>query len=392
ADAPINDGRIDLLIGCDYLYQLTRTNIKRIPNTSAVAIETVFGWTITGCFGNQASVSDHVRFFNVNTSSISQEIRKFWELDALGIVDEATPKQGAIDPAMFQSTHVKRLKERRYEVSLPWKDNLKPQNNFEIASIRLKSLTKRLSQNEELCYEYHNIIRVYLANGFIEEAEPLLANLYVMPHRCVILTDSSTTKTRIVFDASAHKPGVLSLNDCLHAGPNLNPNLIGVLMNFRTHLIAVTTDVTKAFLQISVDARDREYLRFMWYKEVPIGNASKFPDVVHYRFARVPFGVTSSPFLLAIVLRSVFEKWKNVFPKTVSLLISSTYVDDFLAGASSVAEAKRICYEVRTIFNDAGMSLQKWRSNVPSVLDVGNKADTGDHELYSSNIFKFLGL
>ena len=52
-----------------------------------------------------------------------------------------------------------------------------------------------------------------------------------------------TTKLRVVFDASSHATGCLSLNDCLMKGPNLNPDLLSILLKFRQHKVAFMADI-----------------------------------------------------------------------------------------------------------------------------------------------------
>lgn len=55
--------------------------------------------------------------------------------------------------------------------------------------------------------------------------------MYYLPHRTVITEERLTTKLKVVFDAS-HVFGCQSLNDCL-SGPNLNPDLLIILLKFR---------------------------------------------------------------------------------------------------------------------------------------------------------------
>ena len=85
-----------------------------------------------------------------------------------------------------------------------------------------------------------------------------------MPHQAVIRRDALTTKVRIVYDASAKegRRGV-SLNDCLHVGPPLNPLLMNILFRFRENRVALVGDIEKAFLNIEVDEQDQDYLRFV---------------------------------------------------------------------------------------------------------------------------------
>ena len=70
-------------------------------------------------------------------------------------------------------------------------------------------------------------------------------------------------------------------------GPSLNPLLFDILLRFREKRVALMGDMEKAFLNIEVDKRDRDCLRFLWCKDV------HKPDIkiVVYRFCRVMFGL-----------------------------------------------------------------------------------------------------
>ena len=136
--------------------------------------------------------------------------------------------------------------------------------------------------------------------GIIEPANKNVSpgNCHYSPHHPVIREDKNTSKVRIVFDASAKSDGS-SLNECLCKGPQLTPLAFDILIRFRSFAIALTSDIEKAFLQISINENDHDYLRFFWF-----GDAfSDSPKVVRNRFTRVIFGVTSSPFLLNQTIR-----------------------------------------------------------------------------------------
>ena len=73
-----------------------------------------------------------------------------------------------------------------------------------------------------------------------------------MPHHGVQRPDKSTTKLRVVFDASSKITGN-SLNDVLHVGPNLLTPLFDILIKFRKHKVGLMADIKQAFLQIQID-------------------------------------------------------------------------------------------------------------------------------------------
>ena len=88
------------------------------------------------------------------------------------------------------------------------------------------------------------------------------------------------------------------MNDCLHTGPNFDLKILDILLRFRVYLVVFTADIEKAFL-ISLTPEDREFLRLLWVDD-PL---KEEPEIQVYNFARVTFGISSSPFLLNATVR-----------------------------------------------------------------------------------------
>ena len=126
----------------------------------------------------------------------------------------------------------------------------------------------------------------------IKESE----TVHYLPHHAVVRSDRETTKLRIVYDGSAKPPTRShSLTDCLETGPNCTPQLFDMLRKFRWQRVGVTADIEKAFLMIGIKEIDRDMLRFLWFKEPNDLNS----ELVHYRFARLVFGLRPSPAILS---------------------------------------------------------------------------------------------
>ena len=53
-------------------------------------------------------------------------------------------------------------------------------------------------------------------------------------------------------------------------GHNPLPEIPILLLRFRLYYWAILGDVNQAFLQISLDPRDRDITRFLWYRVVPV--------------------------------------------------------------------------------------------------------------------------
>ena len=123
--------------------------------------------------------------------------------------------------------------------------------NFELSKNRLTSLLKRLHHTPKLLQEYDSIIN--------EQQR----RIQYIPDHAVVRTDKSTTKIRIVYDASAKGKNVTLLNNCLHKGLKFHQNIINILIHFRVHRVAFSTDIEKAFLMVGIDEEDWNILRFL---------------------------------------------------------------------------------------------------------------------------------
>ena len=87
-------------------------------------------------------------------------------------------------------------------------------------------------------------------------------------HHEVLTPEKTTTKLRIVFDASPKtRKKNQSLNKSLHRGPVILEDLCGLLLRFRLHKVALVADVEKAFLQVGLQPDDRDVTRFLWLKD-----------------------------------------------------------------------------------------------------------------------------
>ena len=169
----------------------------------------------------------------------------------------------------------------------------------------------------------------------------------------------------MVFDASAKNKGA-SLNECLYKGPCLNPLLYDVLLRFRVFNIAITGDIEKAYLQISVAPEDRDYLRFLWYDDVYKDN----PEILKFRFTRVIFGATCSQFLLNGTVKTHAEKYDKVDPEFSKKVLRHFYVDDFNSGVNSVNEGVDLYKKMKLRFQEGNFNIRKWRSNNKQLIEI----------------------
>ena len=98
--------------------------------------------------------------------------------------------------------------------------------------------------------------------------------------------------------------------------------------------IGLISDIRQAFLNIGISEEHRDFLRFLYFDDV----FSKDPIIVIFRFLRVVFGLTSSPFLLNGTIKVHMLKYIDVDRDFVEKFLRQLYVDDSANGVNSVEE------------------------------------------------------
>jgi hypothetical protein len=101
---------------------------------------------------------------------------------------------------------------------------------------------------------------------------------------------------------------------------------------------------------------DRDLTRFLWYRLEPNSQGSyDTTDDITYRFTRLPFGLTCSPFLLSATIRTLATMYHATYP-TASALDRNTYMDDIAASASH-DDVITICREVTSLMNTINLAM-----------------------------------
>ncbi|XP_011880226.1 PREDICTED: uncharacterized protein LOC105568821, partial [Vollenhovia emeryi] len=185
---------------------------------------------------------------------------------------------------------------------------------------------------------------------------------YVLPHQAVVRPDSVTTKLRVVFDASAKTTANTSLNDKLIAGPNLQGNLISIILRFRTYEHVVTADIASMFRQILVAEEDRSLQQILW-------RSNPEEPVRRYQLNTVTYGTSCAPYLAIRCLRQLAEDDGGDLPQAAHAIIEDCYMDDVLSGARTVEEAIELQKQLSQLLKRGQFHLRKWRASSSSILE-----------------------
>ena len=156
----------------------------------------------------------------------------------------------------------------RYEIRLPWKQNIQLPKNYFLAKAKQRSLEERLNEDRQLADTYNSFIQNDVVKNYVEETNretsPTCNQLWYLPRHPV--QHKQKKKVPCVTNAeSIYKRH--SLNKALLTGPDLLCSLVGLLLRFRQFAIAVTGgDKEAMFMQIAVRKEDQDALKFLWYK------------------------------------------------------------------------------------------------------------------------------
>ena len=400
ADYPpdtVQDLSVDILLGCDVMWKImTGEIIRGHCEESPVAIGTHFGWVLSGPVENiHGSLQTSVNL--VITSSLrtdtqpvvvdyydsvlhadnimERKIDDLFNLEALGISEIDSVHETFTKDIKFVNGH--------YVVRLPWREHhdILP-DNYELIANRLSSTLKHLRKDPPLLLEYDRVIQEQAQMGIIEEVKPSLINqmqdrVHYLSHHAVVRKEALTTKVRVVMDGSAKvKANAPSLNECLHTGPSLTPNILDILLRFRWFKVALVSDIEKAFHMISVNERDRDALRFLWIDDVYATD----PKLVCYHFSKVVFGLNCSPFLLGATFNYHIQNCNLDDPTLKESLIQSTYVDDVVMGADTVERAHEIYAKSKAFLLKGGFNLHKWRTSDETLQNLIDETEVAKTE------------
>ena len=358
---------VDILIGIDLAdLHYSIQDIRGKPG-EPVARLTPLGWT---CIGGTAYSANgpfntnfnRAYFINKADKDLNQTLQKFWEIDTSGSLTEKETLLSVEDSyALREVSQSLKFEDGRYEVAMPWKPNA-PElpNNYEMAMSRLQSTERGLLKNRDIGKAYNDVI--HLEKGYISKVrEKKDEKSWCLPHFPIIRPDRETTKTRIVFDASAKFNGI-SLNDAICQGPKLQRELVDVLLRFRRFPVALVCDIAEMYLRIGISPADRQFHRFLW-RDL---DQSRRPDV--YQFNSLVFGVNSCPFQAQFVAQEHARQREKDFPKAAETVLESTYMDDSMDSAVNEVECIELYRELSALWQSAGMHARKWLSNSKEVL------------------------
>lgn len=365
ADSTFNEpSAIHVLLGIDVHTRIRLDQSYRL-NENLIAENTLLGYLIRGRVPIQSqNASSRVFMVKSSTEQLSSQIQRFWETEELHHKPILKPEDEQCENNFKSSIHTNA--EGFLTVDLPFKSTDPPiiGPSRYMAVKRFLSLEKKLQSNDSLRKEYHDTINNYLQLNHLRKCSTPSEHAlheYYLPHHAVVKESSSTTKVRVVFDASCKSLDGFSLNDHLLTGPKLQRDIRDILFNWRQYPFSITSDIEKMYRMFKVNPTHYTYQKIVW-------RFNETDPIEDYLLTTVTFGTSCAPFLALRCLQYIADMHEIDCPLASAAIRKEFYVDDFLSGGFSVDEARQKQSEVRELLRRYKLTLRKWSSNNASTL------------------------
>lgn len=296
-----------------------------------------------------------------------KNLDRFWDIDTLGIAEDSqtsnlTREEDEAQTLQNSVTFYDKANKTWY-TSLLWKTNPPNLGNNKRKALAILNQVENGALKRGSVAAVNQAFQDMIDGGFAEEVteETEPQNVHYLPGHAVYREDHDTTKTRIVLNGASVTQSGKSINDCLHQGRCLLPEINHVLIRWRMYLIAFILDISKMFLRIKIQ-HGKDYLRFFWrYCE------KSLPPRI-FRMISVTFGMVSSPFQAIDVVLKHADMLQDVLPLASTEVRRQIYMDDVPGGDNELEQAKKKIEELWKFFLEANMMPHKFASNNADIL------------------------
>ncbi|XP_053686902.1 uncharacterized protein LOC128736443 [Sabethes cyaneus] len=320
---------VDLLIGAELFYSLLESDKVQLCDGFPTLQRTALGYVVAGKLLEPATTPSIC--IVSSTKGLETILQRFWETESIDDGKKMTPTEQACEDH-FKDT-VSRAEDGRYIVRLPVREELLALlgDSLAVAQRRFFAIERKFRINSDYKREYITFMEEYHDLGHMELSPRVENSQFVLPHHAIHRPESSTTKTRVVFDATCKGSSQLSLNDILLVGPIVQPPLLATVLNFRAPRFVFIADIEKMFRQVWVHPADRKLQQILWRSDTS-------QPILRYQLKTITYGTSSAPYLATRVLNQLAEDEGNRFPLGAAVVREGFYVDDVLTGDDDLQE------------------------------------------------------
>lgn len=348
---------IDVLLGADVYANIILDGILKGQQHSPIAQQTQLGWILCG---KLKTLNCHLTLLDFT------DLSKYWENEDITPGAEDIVKNDECERYYRETT--KRGSDGKYIVKMPMIKNYEKAigDSKSMAIGQFLQLEKKLAKNKQLSLMYRNFIAEYLGLQHMKPASQITSssnqNECYLPHHGVLRDHSTTTKLRVVFNASQKTSSGKSLNSLMEKGPNLQKDIQALILKWRTYKYAFTADVEKMYRCIWINEGQQQLQKIIWR------NSQREP-LQEYALCTVTYGTKSAPWLAMRTLQQLATDDGHLYPDAAKVLLEEFYVDDLTGGHNCLETAKKLQTDLIQLLARGGMNLRKWSSNCPKLLE-----------------------
>ncbi|XP_067233763.1 uncharacterized protein [Chanodichthys erythropterus] len=360
-----------LLIGSDCPHLITPIQPVRLgPPGGPTAVRTRLGWTLQGPTQELSShlFPDQCFFTSLRpVNDLYANVERLWQMDVLPYQSEKVITRSRLDKESIQLLQENTVRVdidgvQRYATPLLRIKNMPCLYATKEAVLpQLRGIEKRLDKDSDLAAAYKEELAKLVQAGYVvklsQEQVDRTKEAWYIPHHMV----QHNGKNRVVFNCSFSYQGH-NLNELLLPGPTLGPSLLAVLLRFREHSVAISSDIRGMFHQVRLLPKDKPLLRYIWRDM----QRDRIPDV--YEWQVLPFGTTCSPCCASFALQKHVLDHSQPGEDTCFSVEKSFYVDNCLQSFASPNTAKNLVDKLYSLLASGGFELRQWASNDPSVI------------------------
>ncbi|XP_053691646.1 uncharacterized protein LOC128740150 [Sabethes cyaneus] len=261
---------IDLVLGAEIFFNLFNVAGRiSLDDNPPVLVNSVLGWIVSESSTCVQPTTPIVIVANVATiQDLHALMERFWSIEE----DEAGLSYSVEEAACEE--HFRRIVTRnskgRHVVRLTIKQDLcqvlsNLVDNRRSVLRRSHQLEARLVRNPDQYHQYRAFLEEYYMLGHMQRVfdhENPPTPCYHLPHHAVIRAESTTTKLRVVFDASSSNTWRPFAQRCTHGGPYHTRR-----PPFNHHACSnpsYIADIKQMYRQVLVDDRDTPPQRIVW--------------------------------------------------------------------------------------------------------------------------------
>lgn len=370
---------IDILLGAAEYAKILKPGLIKGAEHEPIAQNTEFGWIVSG-----RSNTNLVTSTVVHVSTLDEQLNKIFETDDT-VDDTPETDEQKMCEEHFINTHT-RDENGKYVVQMPFKGGL---TNPSLGDSRKKAiatffqLEHRFKKNATLRTEYTKCIREYFDMNHIEVANNENQGFY-LPHHSVT-KESTTTKLRVVFNASQATSNGISLNEQLAIGKTNQKDIVAILIAWRFKRFACSSDIEKMYRQIWIHPSQRMFQKILWRNK-------QSEQIREYQLSTVTFGMANAPYLAIRTLFQLANDSENEFPIAANLIRNNFYVDDGMFGADSIGELCEQYTSLKKVLGSGGFNLRKWSTNCAKLREIIPERDLENPINKIDNSVKTLGI